>query len=87
MDTTRVNRVREKKIICSLHLDTQIVSSCLVFLSIVDLQTCSPDELLPTVLDQIPQDDVDNTNADYRQFERIHSLFSVCLEQMVTYKI
>ena len=51
--------------------------------SIVDLQTCSPDELLPAVLDQIPVDEVDNANSDYRQFERIHSLFSVSLEQPV----
>ncbi|CAB4011292.1 Hypothetical predicted protein [Paramuricea clavata] len=49
--------------------------------SIVDLQTCTPDELLPAVLDQIPIDEVDGANSDYRQFERIGSLFSVSLDE------
>ncbi|XP_028405418.1 dedicator of cytokinesis protein 7-like [Dendronephthya gigantea] len=49
--------------------------------SIVDLQTCSPDDLLPAVLDHIPIDEVDGGNSDYRQYERINTLMSVCPDE------
>lgn len=51
--------------------------------SIVDLQTCTPDELLPGVLDHVPIDEIDKSNADYRQYERIHSLFAVSVDETV----
>lgn len=51
--------------------------------SIVDLQTCSPDDLLPAVLDQIPMEEVDGGNSDYRQYDRISSLMSVCPDEPV----
>ncbi|XP_015776632.1 PREDICTED: dedicator of cytokinesis protein 7-like [Acropora digitifera] len=45
--------------------------------SIFDLQSCSPDPLLPSVLERTPAEEVDLANEEDRGLFRIHSLFSI----------
>ncbi|XP_015777841.1 PREDICTED: dedicator of cytokinesis protein 7-like [Acropora digitifera] len=45
--------------------------------NIFDLQSCSPDPLLPSVLERTPAEEVDLANEEDRGLFRIHSLFSI----------
>ena len=52
--------------------------------SIFDLQSCSPDPLLPSVLERTPAEEVDLANEEDRGLFRIHSLFSIYSVQQVS---
>ena len=71
-------------VVLYFYLIFMIIKLKLFPCSIFDLQSCSPDPLLPSVLERTPAEEVDLANEEDRGLFRIHSLFSIYSVQQVS---